>query len=78
MSTLDALWRLHNDPSINPEDLQLNSVDISADEGQTLQLQLLERWLEQGEEIGGWKIGMTSGANRNAMGDGIRPTGFYP
>jgi 2-keto-4-pentenoate hydratase len=39
-------------------------------------LQLLERWLEQGEELAGWKIGMTSGESRNALGDGIRPFGF--
>ena len=49
---------------------------LSIEEGQKLQIQLLERWLEQGEELGGWKIGMTSGASRNAMGEGIRPFGF--
>ncbi|MEM9623127.1 MAG: hypothetical protein AAF993_15855 [Pseudomonadota bacterium] len=41
-----------------------------------MQTQLLQRWLNAGEHIGGWKIGMTSGASRNAMGDGIRPFGF--
>ncbi len=54
----------------------MSATGIEFDQGQNLQLQLLHRWLSIGESIGGWKIGMTSGANRNAMGDGIRPFGF--
>ena len=74
MSPLDLLWQLHNNPG---EQLAaLAALDIGFDEGQHLQMQLLDRWLNQGEELGGWKIGMTSGASRNAMGEGIRPFGF--
>lgn len=72
---LDALWRLHQDPGEAPAPALL-SATLDVDEGQALQLQLLERWLDNGESLGGWKIGMTSGASRNAMGDGIRPFGF--
>jgi 2-keto-4-pentenoate hydratase len=72
---LDALWRLHQHPSNAPED-RLLEADLTLDEGQALQLELLNRWLDAGESVGGWKIGMTSGASRNAMGDGIRPFGF--
>lgn len=75
LSLLDELWDLHQNPKKRALADLLES-DLSIDEGQEIQLQLLNRWLDQGEEIGGWKIGMTSGASRNAMGDGIRPFGF--
>ncbi|MEM7365230.1 MAG: hypothetical protein AAF525_14505 [Pseudomonadota bacterium] len=72
---LEALWHLHQNPGHPPES-SLMSTSLDLDEGQALQLQLLERWLNEGETLGGWKIGMTSGASRNAMGEGIRPFGF--
>ncbi|MAV25881.1 MAG: hypothetical protein CMQ05_07145 [Gammaproteobacteria bacterium] len=72
---LDALWQLHRNPGGEPAQALLTAT-LDIDEGQALQLQLLERWLNEGETLGGWKIGMTSGASRNAMGDGIRPFGF--
>jgi len=72
---LDALWQLHQNPGNGPS-VQLLDADIGFDEGQAIQLRLLQRWLDQGEALGGWKIGMTSGTSRNAMGDGIRPFGF--
>ena len=72
---VDVLWRVHNDPAGGHE-AALQGTTISFEEGQQLQLDLLQRWLEAGHELGGWKIGMTSGANRNGMGDGIRPFGF--
>ncbi|MDH3644426.1 MAG: fumarylacetoacetate hydrolase family protein, partial [Gammaproteobacteria bacterium] len=46
------------------------------DAGQRLQLRLLERWRAQGETVGGWKLGMTSGQSRDAFGAGFRPFGF--
>ncbi len=72
---VDVLWRVHNDPAGGHE-AALQGTTISFEEGQRLQLALLQRWLDAGHELGGWKIGMTSGANRNGMGDGIRPFGF--
>jgi 2-keto-4-pentenoate hydratase len=65
---LDTLWALHQNPDLDPAPLR-EAPELSADEGQQLQLQ-------QGEELAGWKIGMTSGESRNALGDGIRPFGF--
>ena len=75
LNIIDTLWALHQNPEIDPAPL-LEAQELSTDEGQQLQLQLLERWLEQGEELAGWKVGMTSGESRNALGDGIRPFGF--
>ena len=72
---LDTLWQLQRDPDFKAGDILLNS-ELSADEGQVLQLQLLDRWLNEGEALGGWKIGMTSGESRDALGAGIRPFGF--
>jgi len=78
---IDTLWDIHKNPAagfeqslLDPE--QLSGFPTDLESGQQLQLQLLERWLANGETLGGWKIGMTSGASRNAMGAGIRPFGF--
>lgn len=72
---VDILWRVHNDPAGGHEQaLAGRQVDFAT--GQLLQTELLACWLAAGEHVGGWKIGMTSGANRNGMGDGIRPFGF--
>ncbi|XOV84966.1 MAG: 2-keto-4-pentenoate hydratase [bacterium] len=78
---IDILWDIHNNPAAGydlalatPERVKNFPQDTAS--GQQLQLQLLARWLERGEHLGGWKIGMTSGASRNAMGNGIRPFGF--
>ena len=72
---LDTLWRLQQQPDSDSSAL-FDQPHISADEGQALQFQLLERWLNEGEELGGWKIGMTSGESRDALGVGVRPSGF--
>ena len=78
---IDILWDIHNNPSagfeqslLEPDQVPGFPTDLQS--GQRLQLQLLERWLTHGKALGGWKIGMTSGASRNAMGTGIRPFGF--
>jgi len=75
---VDTLWRVHNAPAADHTAALAEIVerDITLEQGQGYQLELLQCWIEQGEHIGGWKIGMTSGANRNAMGDGVRPFGF--
>ncbi len=48
----------------------------SVDEGQSLQLEMLARWIARGEVVGGYKIGLTSGQSRDAFGPGIRPFGY--
>ena len=72
---LDTLWHLQQQPDSDPAPL-FEHTQPSADEGQALQFQLLDRWLNEGEELGGWKIGMTSGESRDALGVGVRPSGF--
>ena len=72
---LDTLWHLQQQPDSDPAPL-FEHAQPGADEGQALQFQLLDRWLNEGEELGGWKIGMTSGESRDALGVGVRPSGF--
>ena len=45
---LDTLWQLQQNPNFEGTDILLTS-ELSADEGQALQLQLLERWLNEGK-----------------------------
>lgn len=68
---IDAVWRGASEGSF---DAGTHAASLA--EGQSLQLQVLERWREQGESIGGWKLGMTSGQSRDAFGAGVRPFGF--
>jgi 2-keto-4-pentenoate hydratase len=67
----DTVWRAMQTGEYANE---LEPLDIAA--GQQLQLEMLSRWQHAGEQLGGFKIGLTSGQARNSMGDGIRPFGF--
>lgn len=49
---------------------------LSLDEGLALQLRVLDSLVASGEELGGWKVGMTSGPSLNRMGEGFRPFGY--
>jgi 2-keto-4-pentenoate hydratase len=72
---IEALWRAAQGgrfDALVSEELPAPSVD----DGQTLCLGLLDRWEAEGEQLGGWKLGLTSGRSRDAFGDGIRPFGF--
>lgn len=46
------------------------------EQGLALQLGVLERWRAAGEELGGWKVGLTSGRARDMLGPGFRPFGY--
>lgn len=46
------------------------------DAAQQQQLATLETHESNGETVGGWKLGLTSGASRDVFGPGIRPFGF--
>ena len=52
----------------------LSGLDLDA--ALALQLAVGERFARDGERIGGWKIGMTSGRARDSMGIGFRPFGY--
>lgn len=49
---------------------------LTREEGLAVQLAVLARMQKTGEELGGWKVGMTSGGSLNKMGEGFRPFGF--
>jgi len=49
-------------------------VDIDA--AQNAQLAALGAAEQAGERVAGWKLGLTSGANRDAFGAGVRPFGY--
>lgn len=52
-------------------------IDVEADEALALQLEVARCFAEEeGDAIGGWKVGMTSGAARDSMGEGFRPFGY--
>ncbi len=76
MGTTDAvelLWQGVTEGRFDPAGL---GEDLSVDDGERLQLALLDRWCDEGEALGGWKVGLTSGRSRDAFGAGIRPFGF--
>lgn len=50
--------------------------DAAPEVGLDLQTGVLATWLDAGETIGGWKIGMTSRKARDSMGAGFRPFGY--
>ena len=72
-STLDRLLAGWQGGSLNSDGLE---GALSLDDGLALQLQLLERLEAEGDELGGWKVGLTSGSALDRMGPGFRPFGF--
>jgi 2-keto-4-pentenoate hydratase len=55
---------------------RLPVTSLTPEQGLLAQLGVLSRWQEQGERLGGWKVGLTSGAGRDSMGPGYRPFGY--
>jgi 2-oxo-3-hexenedioate decarboxylase len=65
------------DPLTAGELAALHAYDgLDLREGLPLQLALADLWRRGGEEVGGWKIGWTSGKARDRGGPGFRPFGF--
>jgi 2-keto-4-pentenoate hydratase len=58
--------------------LDLSSYPISRFEALALQLEVADRYADQGDPIGGWKVAYTSGAQRDRFGEGYRAFGFIP
>jgi len=54
----------------------LDQVQFGLDEALALQLRVLGRFESAGEKLGGWKVGLTSGAARDRMGKDFRPFGY--
>lgn len=54
----------------------LEQTQLSLDEALTVQLGVLRRFEAAGEQRGGWKVGLTSGAARDRMGKDFRPFGY--
>lgn len=73
MSTLiETLWRSLQTGALDTSNLS----EITVDDGQSALLQLLEQCLKNGERLAGYKVGLTSGAARDAFGEGVRPFGY--
>src|SRR5262249_52767316 len=54
----------------------LDQVQFGLDEALELQLRVLGRFESEGEKLGGWKVGLTSGNARDRMGKDFRPFGY--
>jgi len=57
-------------------DKRQTSSNEELDAAQVAQLESLEAFEAAGDGAGGWKLGLTSGASRDAFGPGVRPFGF--
>ena len=58
-----------------PDDV-VAGLDLDLRRGGAVQLQVLMQHVAAGDGVGGWKVGMTSGDNRDNMGAGVRPFGY--
>lgn len=70
LENLYAMRRYHRKPA------DLSRVGLSLEDGLKIQLAVLRRFEESGELLGGWKVGLTSGSNRDRMGKDFRPFGY--
>ncbi|NOT58509.1 MAG: hypothetical protein HOP18_28265 [Deltaproteobacteria bacterium] len=54
----------------------VEQVQFSLDDALDAQLRVLRRFEADGEQLGGWKVGLTSGKARDRMGKDFRPFGY--
>ena len=54
----------------------LEQVQLGLEEALAMQLRVLGRFEAEGEKLGGWKVGLTSGNARDRMGKDFRPFGY--
>ena len=54
----------------------IEPVPSDLDEALAVQLRVLRRFEAAGEQLGGWKVGLTSGKARDRMGKDVRPFGY--
>ncbi|HEY4457042.1 MAG TPA: fumarylacetoacetate hydrolase family protein [Pseudonocardiaceae bacterium] len=74
-AAVDALHALAINGTANTDALS-PFAESGVDTGFQLQLAVLDRWLADGEQVGGWKIGLTSRSARDSMGKDVRPPGY--
>ena len=55
---------------------RIDQIPSELDEALDLQLRVLNRFEAEGESLGGWKVGLTSGKARDRMGKDFRPFGY--
>jgi len=53
-----------------------DQVQFGVEEALEVQLRVLGRFEAEGEKLGGWKVGLTSGKARDRMGKDFRPFGY--
>lgn len=54
----------------------IDQVHLGWEEALAVQLRILDRFIAAGERLGGWKVGLTSGAARDRLGKDFRPFGY--
>ena len=54
----------------------LDQVQLGLEEALEVQLRVLDRFQAEGDRLGGWKVGLTSGNARDRMGKDFRPFGY--
>lgn len=59
-----------------PRELNLPRDQFDLKTALRLQLAVADRFAAEGELVGGWKVGMTSGGARDMMGKNFRPHGY--
>ena len=69
---IDKLYAARRDGTA----LNIRGHRFGYEEALELQLAVADEFISQGDEVGGWKIGLTSGSSRDLMGEGVRPFGY--
>jgi 2-keto-4-pentenoate hydratase len=75
---VEALFQARRTGLVGPElsDPGLITADHDLRQALGLQLAVLQRLLAVGEQLGGWKVGNTSGRRRGVLGRDFRPFGY--
>src|SRR6266545_1485215 len=72
-AVIDALYVARKNGS---QPSGLAQVQLELEEALEMQLRVLGRFEAEGEKLGGWKVGLTSGNARDRMGKDFRPFGY--
>src|SRR5262244_40696 len=72
-AVIDALYVARKN-GVQPSGL--DQVQLGLEGALAMQLRVLGRFEAEGERLGGWKVGLTSGNARDRMGKDFRPFGY--